>query len=55
MVGSCLALLRAYRERPGGSRPAEQRDELASFHSITSSAVASNDGGTVETERLGAV
>jgi hypothetical protein len=32
-----LALLRARRERPS-SRAAEQRDELASFHSITSSA-----------------
>jgi hypothetical protein len=32
-------------ERPR-SRAAEQRDELASVHSITSSAVASSDGGT---------
>jgi hypothetical protein len=30
-------LLRARRERPCGSRAAEQRDELASPHSITSS------------------
>src|SRR5262245_44471694 len=31
-------LLRARRERPRGRRAAEQRDELAPFHSITSSA-----------------
>src|SRR6516165_8162588 len=40
-------LLRTRRERPRGCRTAEQRDELASFHSITSSAMASSDGGTV--------
>ena len=28
-------LLRARREGPRGSRPAEQRDELAALHSIT--------------------
>src|SRR6516162_8956910 len=39
-------LLRPRRERPHGCRAAEQRDELASFHSITSSARASNAGGT---------
>src|SRR6516165_5548887 len=33
-----LALLRACRERPRGGRAAEHRDELAPFHSITSSA-----------------
>src|SRR5262245_15873860 len=33
-----LALLRARRERPGYRRAAEQRDELAPLHSITSSA-----------------
>jgi len=38
-------LLRAARERPCGSRTAEQRDELASPHSITSSARASKVGG----------
>src|SRR5262249_47875775 len=42
-------LLRARRERPRG-RAAEQRDELAALHlrghSITSSARASNEGGT---------
>src|SRR5262245_53241467 len=41
-----LALLRARRERPR-RRAAEQRDELAPLHSITSSAVASSVGGTV--------
>src|SRR5262249_56964792 len=40
-----LALLRARRERPGGSRAAEQRDELAPPYSITSSARASSAGG----------
>src|SRR6516162_9006040 len=40
-------LLRARRERPRGGA-AEQRDELATAaHSITSSAVARSDGGTV--------
>src|SRR5262249_45976081 len=38
-------LLRARRERPRG-RAAEQRDEIAPFHSITSSARASRIGGT---------
>ena len=42
-----LALLRARRERPRCCRAAEQRDELAALHSITSSAMASSDGGTV--------
>src|SRR5262249_41532583 len=41
-----LALLRARRERPC-RRAAEQRDELAAPHSITSSARASSVGGTV--------
>src|SRR5262245_30346766 len=40
------ALLRPRRERPR-RRAAEQRDELALPHSITSSAIASSDGGTV--------
>src|SRR5262249_50276688 len=40
-------LLRARRERPRGYRAAEQRYELAApYHSITSSARASSDGGT---------
>jgi hypothetical protein len=38
--------LRASHKRPR-SRSAEQRDELAAPHSITSSAVASSEGGTV--------
>jgi len=38
-------LLRARRERPSGCA-AEQRDELAPFHSITSWASASSVGGT---------
>src|SRR5207253_9701255 len=38
--------LRARRERPRDRRAAEQRDELAAFHSITSSARASSVAGT---------
>src|SRR4030095_6311537 len=41
-----LALLRARRQRPRDRRAAEQRDELAPLHSITSSARASSVGGT---------
>ena len=40
-----LALLRPRRERPRRHRAAEQRDELAPLHSITSSARASSVGG----------
>src|SRR5262249_35482945 len=40
-----LALLRARRERPRRCRAAEQRDEVAPFHSITSSARASTLAG----------
>src|SRR5262245_43499175 len=40
-----LRLLRTRSERPGG-RSGEHRDELASLHSITSSARASSVGGT---------
>src|SRR5262249_14063314 len=40
-----FALLRARRNRPRG-RAAKQRDERAAFHSITSSASASNLSGT---------
>src|SRR5262249_10729092 len=47
------ALLRARRERPR-RRAAEQRDEFASPHSITSSARASSDGGTVRPSTLAA-
>src|SRR5262249_45180134 len=39
-------LLRARRERPRRCRPAEERDELAPPHSITSSARARRVGGT---------
>src|SRR5262249_50878714 len=42
-----LALLRARRERPCRRRATEQRDELAAVHSITSSAMASSEEGTV--------
>jgi hypothetical protein len=38
-------LLRARGERPSRSRAAEQRDELASLHSITSSVMASSLSG----------
>jgi hypothetical protein len=44
--GDALGLLRACRERPR-RHTAKQRYELAPPHSITSSAMASNDGGTV--------
>ena len=46
-------LLRARRERPRRRRAAEQRDELAALHSITSSARASSGRRHVEAERLG--
>ena len=39
-------LLPARRERPRGRAAAEQGDELAPFHSITSSARASSVAGT---------
>src|SRR5262245_60283625 len=45
-------LLRARRARPRRRRTAEQRDELASPHSITSSASASSVGGTVRPSAL---
>src|SRR5436305_13044231 len=38
---------RPRRVRPHGCRATEQRDELASFHSITSSAATSSVFGTV--------
>jgi hypothetical protein len=47
-----LALLRARRERPRDRRAAEQRDEPAPVHSITSSARASNIGGTSRASAL---
>src|SRR5262249_22464973 len=46
-------LLRAHRQRPC-CRAAEQRDELAALHSITSSAVASSVGGTARPSTLAA-
>jgi hypothetical protein len=46
-----LRLLRARRERPRGRRAAEERDEIASFHSITSSARASSPVVTTTTVR----
>jgi hypothetical protein len=41
-------LLRARRDRPRSRRAAQQRDKLAAQyrHSMTSSAMASSDGGT---------
>ena len=47
-----LALLRACRERPSSHRAAEQRDEVAPFHSITSSASANNLSGIVRPSAL---
>ena len=46
------APVRPRQNRPRYRRAPEQRDELAPFHSITSSARASSDGGT-ETECFG--
>src|SRR5205823_11161892 len=46
LYGRSIALLRPCRERPCGRRAAEQRDELAAVHSITSSARASTVTGT---------
>src|SRR5215472_6634065 len=39
-------LLRARRQRPSNRRAAEERNEVAPFHSITASAMASSVGGT---------
>src|SRR5262249_35736869 len=47
-----LALLRARRERPRCRRAAEQRDEGAPPHSITSSARARSVGGTSKPKAL---
>src|SRR5262249_18339816 len=41
----CLRLLRARRERPSDGSAAEERDERAPLHSITSSASASSLSG----------
>src|SRR5262249_33772801 len=46
-----LPLLRSRRERPR-SRAAEQRDEIAALHSITSSASASNLSGILRPSAL---
>src|SRR5262249_29385172 len=46
-----LGLLRARRERPR-RRAAQQRDELAALHSITSSAATSSLSGTVRPKAL---
>src|SRR5262249_6234280 len=45
-------LLRARRERPRRRRAAEERDELAPPHSITSSARPANGSGTVSPRAL---
>src|SRR5262245_56244621 len=45
-------LLRVRRERPSDRRAAEKRDELASPHSITSSARASSLSGTFRPSTL---
>src|SRR5262249_55523954 len=47
-----LRLLCARHERPRDSRAAEQRDQRAAHHSITSSARASSDGGTMTPSAL---
>src|SRR5262245_28707886 len=47
-----LRLLRPGRDRPCGRRAAEQRDELAPPHSITSSARASSGNGTMTPSAL---
>src|SRR4029077_15289296 len=49
---SCL--LRARRGRPRGTRAAEKRYELASLHSITSSAAACRVSGTLKPSALAA-
>ena len=48
-------LLCACRERPRGRRAAEQRDERAPVHSITSSARNRNDSGIVNPSTLAVV
>src|SRR5215471_15329518 len=45
-------LLRACRKRPRRRRAADERDELAAFHSITSSASPSSGSGTVSPSAL---
>src|SRR5262245_1861562 len=48
-------LLRACRVRPGGRRAAEQREELAAFHSITLSVRASSVGETSRPSALAVI
>src|SRR5262249_34194586 len=50
-----LALLPPRRERPSGRCAAEERDELATFHSITSSVSASTVAGTSRPSALAAL
>src|SRR5262245_2830926 len=50
-----FALLRPHRQRPRRRRAAEQRDEVAPLHSITSSARASSVGGMVRPSTLAVV
>src|SRR5262245_48173213 len=50
-----LRLLRARRKRPRNRRAAEQRDEFASLHSITSSARSRKDSGIVSPSALAVV
>src|SRR6516165_2927308 len=47
-----VALLRPHSERPRDRRAAEERDERAALHSITSSARASSVGGTSKPSAL---
>src|SRR5262245_23541521 len=50
-----LALLRARRQRPPCRRAADQRDELAAFHSINSSARSKNASGIFSPNALAVV
>ena len=50
---SANRLLRARRQRPRGCRAAQERDELAPPHSMTSSARASSIGWHLDANRLG--
>src|SRR6516165_4524431 len=50
-----VALLPARRERPRRRRAAEERDEGPPVHSMTSSASANSDGGTVSPSALAVV
>src|SRR5262245_66094013 len=53
--GATDALLRARCDRPRGRRAAEKCDELAAFHSITSSARPSRIDGTSKPKALAAL